>query len=82
MFIDDFGNVITSIPETVLPTRATVRHGQETIATRLRAYADGQPGELVYLVSSSGFLEITVVQGNAARRLRAQLGDIVHVIGG
>jgi S-adenosylmethionine hydrolase len=79
MFIDDFGNVITSIPETAMPARGTVRHGKENVATRVHTYADGRPGELAYLVSSSGFMEIAVVQGNAARRLGARPGDTVHV---
>jgi S-adenosylmethionine hydrolase len=80
MFIDDFGNVITSIPENAVPARATVRHGKETMVRRLRSYADGQAGELVYLISSSGYLEIAQVQGNAARQLSARVGDTVHVL--
>jgi S-adenosylmethionine hydrolase len=80
MFIDDFGNVITSIPESAVPARATVQHGKESVTRRLEAYADGQAGELGYLISSSGFLEITAAYGNAARRLSARVGDTVHVL--
>jgi S-adenosylmethionine hydrolase len=80
MFIDDFGNVISSIPEKTVPARATVRHAKETVTGRVQTYADGQAGELVYLISSSGFLEIAEVQGNAALRLGARLGDTVHVL--
>jgi S-adenosyl-L-methionine hydrolase (adenosine-forming) len=80
MFIDDFGNVVTSIPENAVPPRATVRHGKESISRRLRTYAEGQSRELVYLISSSGFLEIAEVEGNAAQRLSARVGDIIHVL--
>jgi len=79
MFIDDFGNVISSIPENAVPAGARVQHGQEIVTRRLQTYADAQTGELVYLMSSSGFLEIAEVQGNAARRLGARPGDAVHV---
>jgi S-adenosylmethionine hydrolase len=79
IFIDDFGNVITSIPENAVPARARVQHGNETVGRRLKTYADGQAGELGYLMSSSGFLEIAQVQGNAARRLGVRPGDTVHV---
>jgi S-adenosylmethionine hydrolase len=80
VFIDDFGNVVTSIPEKVVPPSATVRHGTQSISRRVRTYAEGQAGELVCLIGSSGFLEIAEVQGHAARRLNARAGDAVHVL--
>jgi S-adenosylmethionine hydrolase len=80
MFIDDFGNVITSIPEGAVPAQATVQHGKESVTRRLKTYADGQAGELVYLMSSSGFLEIAQVEGNAALWLGARPGDIVRLL--
>jgi S-adenosylmethionine hydrolase len=43
--------------------------GQRRIAGLYRAYAQAAPGELVALVGSSGRLEISIVNGNAAQIL-------------
>jgi S-adenosylmethionine hydrolase len=82
IFVDHFGNLITNICGTTLSTcppaaRVSVAAGAE--ARRVRAYADAAPGELVALVSSSGLLEVAVVQGSAARRLSAGAGTPVRV---
>jgi S-adenosylmethionine hydrolase len=44
-------------------------------------YAQAPPRQLVALASSMGFLEVAVVQGNAARRLKARVGTPVRVRG-
>jgi S-adenosylmethionine hydrolase len=44
-------------------------------------YAQASPGQLVVLASSMGFLEVAVVQGNAAQRLKAKVGTPVRVSG-
>jgi S-adenosylmethionine hydrolase len=83
VFIDHYGNLISNIPGepfailTTRPVRITIA-GQE-INRRVRTYAEADPGTLVALVSSSGRLEVAVVQGNAAQRLTAKIGDPVIV---
>lgn len=80
-FVDHFGNLITNLPGDVLitqderPLRITVS-GQE-VARRVRTYAEAKPGTLVALVSSTGMLEVAVVQGNAADQLQATVGTEV-----
>ncbi|HEY5156973.1 MAG TPA: SAM hydroxide adenosyltransferase, partial [Anaerolineales bacterium] len=46
------------------------------------SYGKRSPGELVALVDSENFIELAIVNGNAARILQAQVGDIVEVIVG
>lgn len=82
IFVDHFGNLISNLSGAVLttlpaPPRVTVGG---TIATRrVRTYADARIGELVNLTSSSGLLEIAVVQGNAAAQLGAGVGTPIRV---
>jgi len=44
------------------------------------SYGEKQPGELVAVVDSENFIEIAVVNGNAARELNASVGDLVELI--
>jgi len=76
-FIDDFGNIITNIPACklkVLPVQVTLGGAQLGIVRWVRTYAEALPGDLVSLFSSDGFFEIAEVNGNAARRLKAEAG--------
>jgi S-adenosylmethionine hydrolase len=76
--IDRFGNVITSIHVSQLRARPlSVRLGDAAITAYVRTYGEGEG--LVSLIGSSGFLEVAEVNGNAARRLGASIGDGVSV---
>jgi S-adenosylmethionine hydrolase len=44
------------------------------------SYGHKQPGELVALVDSENYIEIAIVNGNAAKTLGAQVGDVVEII--
>ncbi|MFN4257744.1 MAG: S-adenosyl-l-methionine hydroxide adenosyltransferase family protein [Gemmataceae bacterium] len=81
VFIDHFGNLITNIPGAALATAQTILMDNREVANRVRTYADAAPGTLVALVSSGGWLEIAVVQGNAAQRLQVIAGARVLVTG-
>ncbi len=74
VFVDDFGNLITNIPPS---TPGTVVIGDIEVSQRVRTYGEGSAGTLVALTSSFETLEIAEVQGNAARRLNAQVGTPV-----
>ncbi len=78
---DRFGNLITNVPGEALPAWAT--HG-ESLKLRieaeyelpfLRAYGFGAPGEPLLTVSSEGYLEIAVNQGDASKVLGSRPGD-------
>ena len=65
IYADRFGNLVTNIPGSVITNSAGVRAGDVTINSLSVNYADGKEGELIALVGSSGFLEISVNKGSA-----------------
>lgn len=81
VFIDHFGNLITNIPSSLLPeTVMQIDVGSYRISQLMKTYGLSQPGELIALVSSSGYLEVAVVNGNAAEKLGSKRGQEVKVI--
>ncbi|MHC1580350.1 SAM hydrolase/SAM-dependent halogenase family protein [Methanopyrus sp.] len=82
-YVDDFGNVITNLeweradpPEELLVRTETGEHR----ARRVKTYGEAEPGDLVVLRSSSGHLELAVVEGSAAKRLDLNPGDPVELL--
>jgi S-adenosylmethionine hydrolase len=78
-FVDDFGNLISNFPASILPPSFRVTVAGQEISRFVRTYSEAQAGELVTLISSDGHLEIAVVNGNAAQHLRAASGTVVMV---
>jgi S-adenosyl-L-methionine hydrolase (adenosine-forming) len=81
LFVDHFGNLITNIPGEALARHAGVRWvqvGQHDVPRFVHSYAEADPGALVALVSSDGWLEVAVAQGSAARHLQAGVGTPVR----
>lgn len=71
--IDRFGNVISDIRSADLPAgRFSVRAGDRNVPGPFATYAEMDG--LGALVGSSGYLEIAVPNGNAARLLHIQIG--------
>jgi len=82
VFVDHFGNLITNIAADVVPGEVkAIRIGGESIQGMVKTYGVAVPGELIALVSSSGYVEIAEVNGNAARRLGVGRGERVQVAG-
>jgi S-adenosylmethionine hydrolase len=80
IFVDHFGNLITNIPAASVerpPTMLMIEGQNYPDFAWVRTYAEAEPGRLVVLVSSSGFVEVAVAQGNAARRLNGRRGTSV-----
>lgn len=81
VFVDDFGNLITNLPaaaaSSVGPLRVEV--AGQLIERHVRTYGEAPPAALVTLCSSVATLEIAVVEGSAARHLRATAGMPVRV---
>ncbi len=82
IYIDQFGNLITNIRKTTVrrsfnvpPERLEVRVKRRRMVGLARAYADRPQGELLALIGSSGYLEVAVNQGSAARLLGCEKGD-------
>jgi S-adenosylmethionine hydrolase len=82
LHIDHFGNLSTNISRGLLPEdtgSVRVRYREIEIPGLVSAFGDGQPGSLAALIDSGGFLSVCAVNGNAAERLNARIGDIVEV---
>lgn len=80
--VDIFGNLTTDLPASELESQENVLFrllGQE-LRGLVDSYGHEQPGALVALVDSEGFIEIAAVNGSAVNVLGAQIGDIVEVI--
>ena len=88
LHVDDFGNIITSIPRTIVDD-LHVRRGE---LLRVRAggkaesllfcvaYGQVGKGKLLAIVGSHDFLEISVNQGNAARFFGVKSGDPIVIM--
>lgn len=79
--IDHFGNISTNLRSEHLAglENVVVRACGVSILGLARTFGDRPPGELIAYLSSMGHLSIAVVNGNAAQRLNAHVGDAVEV---
>src|SRR5262249_56141443 len=67
--VDRFGNLITDIVASVLPSRCAVRVGSIEVPRLGVAYEDVARGEIVAYVGSAGTLELAVRDGAASEGL-------------
>jgi len=81
IFRDTFGNLITNVNETHLAGHPAddwvVEIAGERIEGLSRTYGDKPTGSLMALAGSSGWVEVAVVNGDAARHLTAGSGTTV-----
>jgi len=78
--IDNFGNLITSIRGSDLPQEAqtiNVEVSGQIISGLSRTY--GTSEGLLALIGSSGYLEVSLKEGNASTFLSADVGDEVKI---
>ncbi len=82
--IDHFGNLSTSIYQEHLgqPEKVTTRIKGVEIEGIVKTFGERPAGDLVALYGSTGNFIICVVNGNAAERVGAQVGDVVDVVWG
>ena len=68
VYTDKFGNLITSIPAEAVNdgTRAVVTVGEKRVAGISESYSSVEPGEIVVVRGSGGYIEISVNQGRAS----------------
>jgi S-adenosyl-L-methionine hydrolase (adenosine-forming) len=83
VFKDTFGNLITNVHAECLGDSPHESWEVEIAGQRIqgigRTYGDRPPGSLIVLLGSSGWVEIAVVNGDAARLLTAGAGTTVRV---
>jgi S-adenosylmethionine hydrolase len=78
--VDRFGNLVTNVGEPFAANVASLTiHGKRIEGPVCRAYGERDLGEPLLIFGSSGFLEISVNSGDAARVFRARRGDAVSI---
>ena len=81
IFRDNFGNLITNVNSSHLAGHPagewTVELAGERIEGLSRTYGERPTGSLIALAGSSGWIEVAVVNGDAARLLTAGAGTTV-----
>ena len=77
--IDHFGNIRTNLRASEVDTNAKIRIAGEEIEGLVKSYGHRNVGALVALGDSSGYLEVAVVSGNAAKLLGVKIGDVVEI---
>jgi len=82
IYIDGFGNLITNITPLHLGEREQwkIRYKDHEVRGIVSTFGDGQPGDLIAMFDSTGFLSLCIVNGNAEMTLKAQTGDVLWVL--
>jgi len=82
VWVDVFGNLSTNLPQEALSgieQEIRIMVQGETIVGLSRTFGDAETGALVAIIDSTGHLAIAEVNGNAAKRLHADLNTPVTV---
>ena len=83
MYIDSFGNLITNITVNHLKnlgkTPGKIKIRENVISGLSKNYQEVKKGTLLALIGSSNFLEISVREGSAQKKLKSKEGDDVKV---
>ena len=84
LHIDGFGNLITNIDQNLVDKMERMNSleiifKRKKIEKISKSYFEGRKKEMLALVGSTGFLEISANQGNAQKILGAKRGDKVRV---
>ncbi len=78
--VDQFGNLITNLRPADVPVSCKIVAGQKEITGFRKTYAEGNPGEVIIVPGSTGYLEIAVKGGSAAATLNLKAGFPIGVI--
>jgi S-adenosylmethionine hydrolase len=80
--IDIFGNLATDLPAEAFEEHydLLIRYKGHEIDGLVDSYGHRAMGDLVALIDSEGFMEIAVVNGDAASVLNAKVGDNIEVL--
>ena len=85
LHIDTFGNLVSNIDEETffrfIGNRPfAVNAGRKAIHGLKNGYWEGNQGELMALLGSGGFLEVSVREGNAQKALKVKRGDPIQIV--
>ena len=77
--IDRFGNLVTNIDASQLPSRPRITVGSTVIDRVSDHYGEVEVGGVLAIIGSTGKLEISINRGNAARKLFVSRTDPVRI---
>ena len=83
LMIDQFGNIVTSFREELLPPSSTnflLLTGRQEVTSRAEAYDEAEPGTVFAIVGSSGYIEVSAARQSAAKLAGVKVGDPVELI--
>lgn len=69
IYSDSFGNLMTNIPEGLIKEGSNVTAGELSLGTLRSSYGSTDKGDVLAIVGSSGYLEISINQGSALEAL-------------
>lgn len=82
--VDRFGNIVTNFHTSEFPDlekrNFAMVIGPHETSVLARNYAEASPGELFVIVGSSGYLEVSVSQGSAARKIGCESGALAELL--
>ena len=82
--IDRFGNIVTNFHVSEfgdLETRNfTLALGPQEVTALARNYAECGPGELFLILGSSGYYEVSLSQGSAAKQIKCEPGAAIELL--
>jgi len=79
-YVDRFGNLVSSIPAAGLPPVAAAQLGASSIPGPLRtSYVAVEAGQALLIEGSSGFVEVSLNGGDAARMLNSRVGATLNL---
>jgi S-adenosylmethionine hydrolase len=79
VYVDRYGNAMTGLRATMLPSSARLGIGGQRVA-HARTFSDAPPGTAFWYSNSNGLVEIAVNQGSAAAQLGVAVGQRVDVL--
>jgi Uncharacterized conserved protein len=77
IYTDNFGNLVSNIPDDLIKPGSRIYVGKSIIKGTSKSYSDVPKGELLAIIGSSGFLEISVNQGRASEVIDAEKSTII-----
>jgi S-adenosyl-L-methionine hydrolase (adenosine-forming) len=85
LHVDVFGNLTSNIDGKSFSDFTgshpfSIRVGKHTLSGLKKGYWEGKKREMIALIGSGGFLEISVREGNAQKRLKTRRGDKIRII--
>ena len=81
LHVDRFGNIVTSFRASDLPDETCLAVGNRIVCERAQSYGSVRANRLFLILGSSGYVEISLNQGSAAKATNARAGDRVRVVG-